>query len=156
MYGKSEIAGFEPYSGFQVSKKQNIPSPLYRNDSILWGTSVTRGSVPDLRPPGFELRILCLDCGVISSHPQEVLLAHFRLYVHKGGLRPHSFRFSSLKLYNDEKCVYFGRKLLSYLTTVFLVYIFVVHTKIHNNVLCLFLFISYYIKYYISCKSFIN
>ena len=26
---------------FQVSKKQNVPSPLTRKDSILWGASVT-------------------------------------------------------------------------------------------------------------------
>ena len=26
-----------------------------------------------------------------SHHPQEVLLAQFRLYVHKGGLKPYSF-----------------------------------------------------------------
>ena len=31
--------GFEPHSGLQVSKKkQNVSSPLTRNDSILWGT----------------------------------------------------------------------------------------------------------------------
>ena len=29
-----------------------------------------------------------------SHHPQEVSLAQFSLYVHKGGLRPHSFHFS--------------------------------------------------------------
>ena len=28
-----------------------------------------------------------------SHHPQEVLLAHFSLYVHKGGLKPDSFHF---------------------------------------------------------------
>ena len=30
-----------------------------------------------------------------SHHPQEVLLAQFSLYVHKGGLKPDSFRFIS-------------------------------------------------------------
>ena len=30
-----------------------------------------------------------------SHHPQEVLLAQFSLYVHKGGLRPDSFHFIS-------------------------------------------------------------
>ena len=29
-----------------------------------------------------------------SHHPQEVLLAQFSLYVHKGGLKPDSFHFS--------------------------------------------------------------
>ena len=28
-----------------------------------------------------------------SHHPQEVLLAHFSLHVHKGGLKPDSFHF---------------------------------------------------------------
>ena len=28
-----------------------------------------------------------------SHHPQEVLLARFSLYVHKGGLKPDSFHF---------------------------------------------------------------
>ena len=39
-----------------------------------------------------------------SHHPQEVLLAQFSLYVHKGGLKPDSFHFNfslqKLKLYN--------------------------------------------------------
>ena len=30
-----------------------------------------------------------------SHHPQEVLLAQFSLYVHKGGLKPDSFHFSA-------------------------------------------------------------
>ena len=30
-----------------------------------------------------------------SHHPQEVLLAQFSLYVHKGGLKPDSFHFFS-------------------------------------------------------------
>ena len=33
--------GFEPRSGIQVLKKQNVSSPLTREDSILWGASVT-------------------------------------------------------------------------------------------------------------------
>ena len=44
-----------------------------------------------LRPPGLEFRILCLE-----DHPQEVPLAQFSLYVHKGGLKPDSFHLFSL------------------------------------------------------------
>ena len=33
--------GSEPHSGLQVSKKQNVSSPLTRKDAILWGSSVT-------------------------------------------------------------------------------------------------------------------
>ena len=32
-----------------------------------------------------------------SHHPQEVLLAQFSLYVHKGGLKPDSFHFNISK-----------------------------------------------------------
>ena len=34
-----------------------------------------------------------------SHHPQEVLLAQFSLYVHKGGLKPDSFHFISSQRY---------------------------------------------------------
>ena len=34
---KAGDRGFEPHSGLQVSKKQNVSSPLTRKDSILWG-----------------------------------------------------------------------------------------------------------------------
>ena len=33
-----------------------------------------------------------------SHHPQEVLLAQFSLYMHKGGLKPNSFYFISFKI----------------------------------------------------------
>ena len=51
-----------------------------------------------------------------SHHPQEVLLAQFSLYVHKGGLKPDSFHF----FYNIRsnvtsryKCNAFFHKLFS-------------------------------------------
>ena len=34
-----------------------------------------------------------------SHHPQEVLLAQFSLYVHKGGLKPDSFHFLGTSSY---------------------------------------------------------
>ena len=34
-----------------------------------------------------------------SHHPQEVLLAQFSLYVHKGGLKPDSFHFIRLAIW---------------------------------------------------------
>ena len=37
-----------------------------------------------------------------SHHSQEVLLAQFSLYVHKGGLKPDSFHF----YYNNKPCYY--------------------------------------------------
>ena len=41
-----------------------------------------------------------------SHHPQVVLLAQFSLYVHKGGLKPHSFHFISFGTSDSEARVY--------------------------------------------------
>ena len=38
---KVEDRGLEPHSGLQVSNKQNVSSPLSREGSIMWRTSVT-------------------------------------------------------------------------------------------------------------------
>ena len=41
-----------------------------------------------------------------SHHPQEVLLAQFSLYVHKGGLKPDSFHFHQHDIrYSESQCV---------------------------------------------------
>ena len=51
-----------------------------------------------LRPSGLEFES-CVWRAVssrLSHHPQEVLLAQFSLYVHKGGLKPYSFHLLSL------------------------------------------------------------
>ena len=37
-----------------------------------------------------------------SHHPQEVLLAQFSLYVHKGGLKPDSFHFGLFECYRQK------------------------------------------------------
>ena len=49
-----------------------------------------------LRPPGLEFRncVWRIVSSQSSHHPQEVLLAQFSLYVHKGGLTPDSFHFN--------------------------------------------------------------
>ena len=39
-----------------------------------------------------------------SHHPQEVLLAQFSLYVHKGGLKPDSFHFISCTHEQQKVC----------------------------------------------------
>ena len=39
-----------------------------------------------------------------SHHPQEVLLAQFSLYVHKGGLKPDSFHFCGCELCLNIPC----------------------------------------------------
>ena len=86
---KVEGREFKPNFGLQVSEKQNISYPLTRKKNNILGSLRVRevGCSASDR--------LCMVVSVISfiSTPQEVLLAHFSLYLHKGGLEPHSFPF---------------------------------------------------------------
>ena len=66
--------GFEPHSGIQVSKKQNISSPLSRKIQYCGKTSWPRGSVLGLRPPEVAFRILCLEGSVTSFMSQFTIL----------------------------------------------------------------------------------
>ena len=79
--------GFKPRSS-----KMFLPCSLVKNKYCgepLWPRSRELG----LRPPGLEFQILCLEGSVIAfiSPSQEVLLSQLSLFVHKGGLKPHSF-----------------------------------------------------------------
>ena len=48
-------------------------------------------SASDRQDPNFEFCVWRTVSSQSSHHPQEVLLAQFSLYVHKGGLKPDSF-----------------------------------------------------------------
>ena len=61
-------------------KETNVSSPLTRQESV------NRGEPPRGRPESW--RALALRS---LYNPQEVILDQFSLYVHKGGLKPHSF-----------------------------------------------------------------
>ena len=50
-------------------------------------------SVSDRQGSNFESCVWRTVSSQSSHHPQEVLLAQFSLYVHKGGLKPDSFDF---------------------------------------------------------------
>ena len=79
--------------GFKETKNVSFPSTC---ESQYCGEPPwPRGSVLGLRPPGLEFWILCWRTvsPQSSHHPQEVLLAQFSLYVHKGGLKPDLFHF---------------------------------------------------------------
>ena len=89
---KAGDRGFDPHSGLQVSKKQNVSSPLIRKDSILWGTYVAESCV----------------WRAVSSRSSHHL-QDFLMYVHKGGLKPHSFYFCFsllIELNNFELKIY--------------------------------------------------
>ena len=65
----------------QVSKKQNVGSLREREVACL--ASDLQGSI-------FYSSVRAVSSH-LSHHSQEVLLVQFSLYVHKGGLKPHSF-----------------------------------------------------------------
>ena len=50
-------------------------------------------SASDRQGSNFESCVWRTVSSQSSHHPQEVLLAQFSLYVHKGGLQPDSFHF---------------------------------------------------------------
>ena len=53
-------------------------------------------SASDRQGSNFESCVWRTVSSQSSHHPQEVLLAQFSLYVHKGGLKPDSFHFITL------------------------------------------------------------
>ena len=61
-------------------------------------------SASDRQGSNFESCVWRTVSSQSSHHPQEVLLAQFSLYVHKGGLKPDSFHFISgqVNTYNAE------------------------------------------------------
>ena len=54
-------------------------------------------SASDRQGSNFESCVWRTVSSQSSHHPQEVLLAQFSLYVHKGGLKPDSFHFVTHK-----------------------------------------------------------
>ena len=80
-----------------------------------------------------------------SHHPQEVLLAQFSLYVHKGGLKPDSFHFISFAIY-ESGCLLFIALVACFLLFWLLAF--------YCSDCLLFLF-SFFFNYYSDCLLFI-
>ena len=77
-----------------VSKKQNMLLPHPRVKVSIVGSLRDREvacSPSDRQGSNFESCVERTVSSQSSHHPQEVLLAQFSLYVHKGGLKPDSF-----------------------------------------------------------------
>ena len=68
-------------------------------------------SASDRQGSNFESCVWRTVSSQSSHHPQEVLLAQFSLYVHKGGLKPESFHF-----FIDVKIIIFGLRFLCHKT----------------------------------------
>ena len=86
--------GSVPGLGGLKETKMFLPHPRVKV-SIVGSLRDREDSVLGLRPPGleFESCVWRTVSSQSSHHPQEVLLAQFSLYVHKGGLKPDSFYF---------------------------------------------------------------
>ena len=75
-------------------------------------------SASDRQGSNFESWVWRTVSSQSSHHPQEVLLAQFSLYVHKGGLKPDSFHFFLVSI-KSVKISQLKTKPLIYTTTSF-------------------------------------
>ena len=90
----ARVRGSVPGLGGLKETKMFLPHPRVKV-SIL-GSLRDREvacSAPDRQGSNFESCVWRTVSSQSSHHPQEVLLAQFSLYVHKGGLKPDSFHF---------------------------------------------------------------
>ena len=90
--GLKETKVFLPHPRVKVSIVGSL-----RDREVAYSASDRQGS-------NFESCVWRTVSSQSSHHPQEVLLAQFSLYVHKGGLKPDSFHFIS-KLATYHPCI---------------------------------------------------
>ena len=84
------------YVHYSSSQKQKMFLPHPRVKVSIVGSLRDREvacSASDRQGSNFESCVWRTVSSQLSHHPQEVFLAQFSLYVHKGGLKPDSFHF---------------------------------------------------------------
>ena len=90
----ARVLGSVPGLGGFKETKMFLPHPLVRVSIV--GSLRDREvacSASDRQGTNFESCVWRTVSSQSSHHPQEVPLAQFSLYVHKGGLKPDSFHF---------------------------------------------------------------
>ena len=89
---QARVRGSVPGLGGLKETKMFLPHPRVKVSIVgsLRDREVT-GSASDRQGSNFESCVWRTVSSQSSHHPQEVLLAQFSLYVHKGGLKPDSF-----------------------------------------------------------------
>ena len=92
------VRGSVPGPGGLKETKMFLPHPCVKVSIV---GSLRDREVACLRPSGSNFES-CVWRTVSSHHPQEVLLAQFSLYVHKGGLKPDSFHFISISIIDED------------------------------------------------------
>ena len=90
----TRVWGSVPGLGGLKETKMFLPHPSVKVSIVgsLRDREVTC-SASDRQDSNFESCVWRTVSSQSSHHPQEVLLAQFSLYVHKGGLKPDSFHF---------------------------------------------------------------
>ena len=92
----ARVRGSVPGLGGLKKTKMFLPHPRVKVSIV--GSLRDREvacSASDRQGSNFESCVWRTVSSQSSHHPQEVLLAQFSLYVHKGGLMPDSFHFIS-------------------------------------------------------------
>ena len=92
----ARVRGSVPGLGGLKEAKMFLPHPRVKVSIV--GSLRDRevaSSASDRQGSNFESCVWRTVSSQSSHHPQEVLLAQFSLYVHKGGLKPESFHFIS-------------------------------------------------------------
>ena len=92
----ARVRGSVPGLGGLKEAKMFLPHPRVKVSIV--GSLRDREvacSASDRQGSNFESCVWRTVSSQSSHHPQEVLLAQFSLYVHKGGLKPDSFHFYS-------------------------------------------------------------
>ena len=90
----ARVRGSVPGLGGLKETKMFLPHPRVKVSIV--GSLRDREvacSASDRQGTNFESCVWRTVSSQSSHHPQEVLLAQFSLYVHKGGLKPDSFHF---------------------------------------------------------------
>ena len=90
----ARVRGSVPGLGGLKETKMFLPHPCVKVSIV--GSLRDRAvacSASDRQGSNFESCVWRTVSSQSSHHPQEVLLAQFSLYVHKGGLKPDSFHF---------------------------------------------------------------
>ena len=101
----ARVRGSVPGLGGLKETKMFLPHPRVKVSIV--GSLRDREvacSASDRQGSNFESCVWRTVSSQSSHHPQEVLLAQFSLYVHKGGLKPDSFHFHLLSRYSKKNC----------------------------------------------------
>ena len=91
----ARVRGSVPGFGGLRETKMFLPHPRVKL-SIVWSLRDREVACSDRQAANVEFCVWRTVSSYSSHHPQEVLLAQFSQYVHKGSLKPDSFHFISV------------------------------------------------------------